>query len=336
MEEEQIIRFLTHQCSADEVEKMAAWIAADESNATKYFEVERIWNLKEEAKFADKKELDFGYKQLISKIEEKKPLEKKKNLRIYQWLSYAAAVVLFGLLTFNLYLNEDDGIVALNIIEVPNGQQVNLTLSDGTKIMLNSGSRFTYPSNFSSKNRIVELTGEGYFDVTHQEGNPFIVNMPLLEIKVLGTKFNVRAYENENTEVTLEKGKVEILVEDSAKKVMRNGLKLYPNQQLLCTPDKKVTLKEVNPAGSKNWLAGGFFFDNQPLSNIAKDLERRFNVEIQIPDTLLAKEIFTCHTKARASLDQILEVLKNTKELTYVQNENTYIVLTTKSKSPMK
>lgn len=224
----------------------------------------------------------------------------------------------------------------VNVIEVSRGQRVNLTLSDGTNVYLNSGSKFTYPSNFSAQNRTVELIGEGFFEVCHDDSKPFIVRMPLLEVKVLGTRFNVKAYSDENTEVTLEKGKVKVYVEGEAGKASGSGWELYPNQQLHCTPDQQVTLKDVEAELSMSWLEGAFFFDNQPLSTIAKELERRFDVDIRLQDPQLAKVVFTCHTKAGATLNQILDALKNTKVLDYIQNEKTYILLTSKSRQPMK
>lgn len=226
--------------------------------------------------------------------------------------------------------------VALNIIEVPKGQQATLTLSDGTKVCLNAGSRFTYPSDFSTKNRSVELSGEGYFEVTHTNGKPFIVTMPLLEVKVLGTTFNIKAYTGEDTEVTLEKGKVEIFVDRADGKKGKNNLQLYPRQQLRCTPDKQISLAEVDPSTTISWLVGGFFFDNRPLSDIAKELERRFDVTIRIPDSTLAREIFTCHTKAGATLRQILDALQNTRQVKYIPHEKTYTIVTPNSNMPMK
>lgn len=336
MDEQLLIRFLTHQCSAQEVEQIEQWIALDKTNAERFFEIERIWSLKDELKFAEKKEVKSAYNQLVSTIEEKSTARKKKKRPLLRWCGYAAALVLSGLLSITLFLNREEEVVALNIIEVPNGQHATLTLSDGTKVCLNAGSRFTYPSDFSTKNRTVGLSGEGYFEVAHKGGNPFIVALPLLEVKVLGTTFNIKAYTDEDTEVTLEKGKVEIFVDRPDGKKGENSLQLYPRQQLRCTPDKQISLAEVDPSTATNWLVGGFFFDNRPLSDIAKELERRFDVTIRIPDAALAGEIFTCHTKAGATLGQILDALQNTRQLKYIQHEKTYTVLTPNSNMPMK
>ena len=121
--------------------------------------------------------------------------EKETKVQIVQrrsayivWLKYAAAIVLIGLLSTNLFYQLREEPVAMNMVEVPNGQRVSLTLSDGTKVWLNSHSKFTYPARFSSKERDVKLEGEGFFEVTHNEKSPFVVHADLLHVKVLGTK----------------------------------------------------------------------------------------------------------------------------------------------------
>lgn len=97
MEDELLIRYLARQCSVEEVDQIGRWITADKANAAYFFEMEHIWNLKQEAIYADEQQLEIEYKQLITKIESNKFLPKKKNSDFSLWVSYAAAIVLFGL-----------------------------------------------------------------------------------------------------------------------------------------------------------------------------------------------------------------------------------------------
>lgn len=332
MKEELLIRYLMRQCSPEELEQVARWIGADEANAAQFFEIERIWILKDEARYKEPKVLNSAYNQLLYGLKKKDLLHTKSKIHFFHWLGYVAAVILLGILVVDINLNREESKVAMNIIEVPNGQRVNMILSDGTKVSLNAGSSFAYPSDFSTKSRTVRLIGEGYFEVARNVDKPFIVSMPLLDVKVLGTKFNINAYSGQDTEVTLEKGEVEVFVNGSSGKADQNGCKLYPDQQLKCTQAKQVTLRKVNVEDAKDWLNDVFLFDNQNLYTIAKELERRFGVDIRIQEPELAEEVFTCHTKAGASLTQILDVLVNTKKITYIQNENKYVLLTPKSK----
>lgn len=374
-----LMRYISHDCSPEEVERVEQWIIDGKANADRFFEIERIWNLKDELRFSNEKEVKTEYNRLMGRLtsrEQAGKTDKAKRINqtekrkksssvphlssFFHWAGYAAAIVILGLLSAHLYLDREEEVVAMNIIEVPSGQRVHLTLSDGTKVHLNAGSRFTYPSGFSARNRTVGLTGEGYFEVMRNEESPFIVSVSLLDVKVLGTQFNVKAYAGEDTEVTLEKGKVEVYIDPDttesreygngdtsgprkaikqAKATARpnaNGLLLSPHQQLLCTAEKQVSLKEVDPLHVKSWMTGDFFFDSRPLNGIMKELERRFDVHIRIQDPRLAEEIFTCHAKAGATLYQILDVLRNTQQLTYIQNENTIVILTSKSNMPMK
>lgn len=106
MDEQILIRFLTHQCSAAEVEQIEQWIALDKTNAERFFEIERIWSLKEELKFTEKKEVESAYNHFVSIIEKKETARKKKKRPLLRWCGYAAALVLFGLTlkTINLHL----------------------------------------------------------------------------------------------------------------------------------------------------------------------------------------------------------------------------------------
>lgn len=345
-----LIRYLSGNCSLEETRQIEQWIVAEKANAQRFFELERIWNLKDELRFSDKKEIETEYNRLINRIERKKESNhKKKALPLFRislfskWAGYAAAIVLLVLLSINHYFFTEQKEITYNTIEVPRGQRVSLTLSDGTKIWINSESKLTYPSDFSPSSRKVLLEGEAYFEVSHNERSPFIVESPLINVKVLGTTFNVRAYQEEETSVTLSKGKVEVApafsekgegdlpVECRAEKII-----LKPRQQVTYSSQGGFVLTDdVDVSNLKNWVTGQFFFRDQPLSRIAKELERRFDVRILIQDTALAGEVFTCHTRSGASLDQILEILKETRRMNYVKKEKTILVLTPQNKLPM-
>ena len=336
MDEEILIRFLRNQCTTEEVDRISRWIAADKANADRFFEMEHLWSLKDEQRYAERHEISAAYKLLLSKIRQREYPQRRKYRISPRRFSYAAILFLLGLLSITIYMSRGDGATTRNIIEVPNGQHASLTLSDGTRVCLNSGSRLVYPSDFSGEERVVELTGEGYFEVTKKGDSPFIVTIPSLSVKVLGTRFNVRAYPGEDDEVTLERGKVEVYLDIPANGRQGNRLALRPNQRLVYTVGREVSIDEVNPADETSWTTGGFSFDNRPLGHIMRELERRFNVRIHMQDEQLSQEIFTCHTEAGASLERILDALRNTGGLTYVRDENKIIVLTPKMNMPMK
>lgn len=189
MDEQLLIRFLTHTCTSEDLRLVDQWIASGKPNADWLFEMERIWSLKDELRFSDRREIEEAYNRFTLSLGKSK--NAKPHFYIYPILKYVAAVIIIGLLGLNLYKMVQPATVGENTVEVPKGQRASLMLSDGTKIWLNSQSKLIYPTQFSDKERNVRLEGEAFFDVAHKEHLPFVVHSPLLAIKVLGTKFNV-------------------------------------------------------------------------------------------------------------------------------------------------
>lgn len=324
MSEELLIRFLTHCCNPEEIQKVDEWIAADQANANWLFEMERVWSLKDELRFSDKKEIETAYIRFIAGLQDTEKEEKivRKHLLPFSWVKYVAAILVIGLLGTNLYLMFDKEEIAMNTVEVPNGQRASLTLSDGTKVWLNSQSKFTYPARFSSKDRQVRLEGEGFFEVTHKKEVPFIVQSELVDVRVLGTKFNVKVYHDEPTSITLAEGKVEVSTNDKEHKVT-----LRPNEQVTYSKETGLIVdKSVNADAIKSWTVGEAAYINKRLDEIANDLERKFSVHITIKDTVLAPEIFTCRFKESATIGQVLTLLKETRKLDYsIKGDNVQI-----------
>lgn len=314
MNEEILIRFLTHRCTSEEIEEVNGWIASNQANADWLFEMERIWSLKDQLRFSDKQEIEMAYARFMSGLQEKEIKVKTSWNHVYlSWMKYAVAVVLIGLLGTNLYFLLQEESPSINMVEVPNGQRVSLTLSDGTKVWLNSHSKFTYPTRFSSKNRNVELEGEGFFEVAHNEKVPFVVHADLLRVKVLGTKFNVKVYNEEPSAITLAEGKVEVATNDNEHKVT-----LRPNEQVTYSKENGLTVnKSINASLVRSWTVGEAAYVNEQLIDIVTDLERRFNVHITVKDRELDTELFTCRFKETAKINQVLTLLKETRKLDY-------------------
>ena len=314
MNEELLIRFLTHRCSSVEIREVDEWVAQDKANADWLFEMERIWSLKDELRFSDKKEIEDAYSRFIYGLQDTKTEKKVRRSVVFpSWIKYTAVIILIGLLGTNLYFLLDKDTDLTNMVEVPRGQRVALTLSDGTKVWLNSNSKFVYPAQFSSKERDVRLEGEGFFEVAHNVKSPFTVHVDLLRIKVLGTKFNVKAYKEETSFVTLAEGKVEVITDDDEQKVT-----MKPNQQVSYSKEYGLVVdKDINTDVVKSWILGEAAYQNKRLDEIAHDLERKFDVHIDILDRELSSEIFTCHFKESATIDQVLTLLKETRKLDY-------------------
>ncbi|WP_449437476.1 FecR family protein [Pedobacter steynii] len=158
-----------------------------------------------------------------------------------------------------------------NRIETPRGGQYQLNLPDGTKVWLNSASSLKYLVNFSSKKeRIVELTGEAYFEVAKDKNHPFLVRSAGQEVKVLGTHFNVNAYDDENAVKTT-------LLEGSIK--VNNDVVLIPGEQSVFAGGK-LNVKTVNAGDAIDWKNGEFVFNKDPLTDILRKVSRWYNVDV--------------------------------------------------------
>jgi len=280
--------------------------------------MERIWSLKDELRFSDKQEIEKAYRQFISRIS-KKVFQLKYRTYLYSTLKYAAIIIVASLLSINLYkMFTPSEPELMNEVCVPKGQRVNLTLSDGTKVALNSDTKFKYPSHFAKNSRNVELCGEAYFKVAHNAYKPFIVSSCLIHVKVLGTKFNMKTYPDEKAVVTLNEGRVEV---ESANK--EDKLTLHPNEEVSYSESegmKPVCVNALNSYISNSWVKGESIYIDKTLSEICQGLERKYNVNIIIADSDLAKDVFTCHFKETASINEVMKLLKETRRMNYSFN----------------
>lgn len=183
-------------------------------------------------------------------------------------------------------IHYEDGVILKNEAEnetitlsTPRGGQYKVTLSDGTKVWLNAASSIVYPTNFTADERKVELTGEAYFEVAHNENQPFIVATKNQKIKVLGTTFNVNAYNDDSkTVTTLLTGSVQLSKNN-------NGLlgKLAPGQQAVLN-EGSLHIEEVDATVFSAWKDGQFRFKASSLADVLKQIERWYDVDVDYAD----------------------------------------------------
>lgn len=163
-----------------------------------------------------------------------------------------------------------------NTLAIPRGGQYNLTLPDGSRIWLNAASKLRFPTRFTGRERIVELEGEAYFEVAHNQQQPFIVKVKGMQVEVLGTQFNVMAYEDEaSINTTLLEGKVK-LRNDHAGEVI-----LKPGQEGVFTGNKNFKVNKADIEQAMSWKNGYFVFNDEDLTSIMRKISRWYNVDIQ-------------------------------------------------------
>ena len=204
--------------------------------------------------------------------------------------------------------------ISYNSIIIPKGGEYNLTLSDGSKIWLNSNSKLRYPTKFSGKERIVELEGEAYFDVSKNKGFPFVVKMNDIQIKVLGTSFNVNAYSEENEIITtLVEGKVQVNDRIRDQKEI-----LAPNDQYRINKyNGNFTKTQVDTEIYTAWKNGRFVFQNERLEDIMIRLSRWYDVEVFFMNTESKNIKFSGDLTRYEDFNGVLEMIELTDKVKF-------------------
>jgi len=211
-----------------------------------------------------------------------------------------------------------------NTIEIPRGGEYNLVLSDGTRIFFNSLSRIKYPVKFSTESRRVELTGEAYFEVAHSTDQPFIVKIADLEIEVLGTSFNINAYESSGTIVTtLVEGQVKV------RSLNNQGVSriLQPYEQAVFNAGKcSIEVKKVDVSLFTAWKNGEFVFQNERLEDIMVILTRWYSAEVFFMNPSVKELLFSGSISRYGEIEPILEIIQSTGKVKIEINRNTIIL----------
>ena len=257
----------------------------------------------------------------------KQHMSPHKRTTWLQWIQRIAAVLFIPVVaaaTLLVYYQNGEESISPQIwkVNVKPGMTASLTLPDSTIVYLNSGSSLSYPSFFNGKKREVALSGEAYFQVTPNPNKKFIVSTPhQSRIEVLGTCFNIEAYEQDNEiTTTLIKGKVNFLYNknDSTRQIT-----LSPSEKLIYTPEtNKVKLCKTTGISETAWKENKIIFDNTPLEEILHIVGKTYNVEFIIKNKNLKKRKFTgCFNNQ--PLERVLEHFKRSSTIRwkYIQDE---------------
>lgn len=261
-----------------------------------------------------------NYMLLLDKVHQRIHLNKSREMKQLSWrqtFQRVAAVLIIPLvLSFIAYIytqsEKSPKFSSYAEIQCPLGGRTKFQLPDGSTGFLNSGSHLKYPVQFI-KERTVELTGEAFFDVVHNREMPFHVNTRNLDIKVLGTSFNVIANVDEETEeIVLQTGKVDVLSKNGTTMAV-----LSPNEQLTFDIKKNVySKKEVLASQYTTWKEGKLVFRNENMRQVALRLSRWYNAEIVVEGSLLDEYTFHA-TFVDEPLDEVLKLISITTPITY-------------------
>ncbi len=187
----------------------------------------------------------------------------------------------------------------------PRGRMFRMKMNDGSLVHLNAQSSISYPTKFGSGKREVKLEGEAYFDVAHDESRPFTIKVGDYRVDVLGTSFNIEAYDKDEFSVTVETGIVKVMLDKSGE----NTVTLTRSQKLIYNPElDKVEIIRVDPELELSWRDGILRFDKTPMTKVEKMIERWYGVELVIENKEIYDKMLT-GTHQNKSLKSVLEAL---------------------------
>ena len=264
---------------------------------------------------------DKAFENFRNRVESQKEIQSTSRRgfslsALWRYAAVVAIIIAVGCISYwQGEVNVKDTFADISV-EAPLGSKTKLYLPDGTLVWLNAGSRMTYSQGFGVDNRKVELEGEGYFEVKRNEKIPFFVKTKDLQLQVLGTKFNFRDYpEDHEVVVSLLEGKVGL-----------NNL-LREEKEAVLSPDERavlnkanglLTVESVTASNASQWTDGYLFFDEELLPDIAKELERSYNVKIHIAnDSLKTFRFYGNFVRREQNIQEVLEALASTEKMQY-------------------
>ncbi len=308
-----VARHLSGETSPEEESVLKAWLGSAPENRTLFEQYRAAWEKLDRIGPISDLDLDAEWKQLESRIEESVPVielgrsTSRPGLFLAVRIAVAAAVILmlgFG----GLYLSRNLGYRTLETA----GMSEEIRLPDGSSVTLNSYSSLKYPKKFRDDQRDVSLDGEGFFEVSGDPDWPFVINAGEVNIRVLGTSFNVNAYKsNEEIEVIVETGHVAVT---RYGRVPETVILKPGNKAVYDRSTENLNLTKNTDRNYLSWKTRRFVFEDQSLKEVTAALNKVYGSEISIPSDSL-KEARITATFNEQSLEAILNVLAATLDL---------------------
>jgi transmembrane sensor len=350
---EQLIQCIEGNADESVRQLVEEWISKDQQHRVFFGLMKESWSQLSDIKVLDRKSVENDMNKVLKEIRKFGPGVSSGTLLVnnekwYQktWLKVAAIFIIVIAFAGGFFFKQHSrsvnyGSIVYNEITIPFGQKSRLVLSDGTKIWINSGTKLRFPNRFENKAREVWLEGEAFFEVAKDASKPFYVHTGDLNIKVLGTTFNVKAYGDDGiTETALVNGHVSIQQVNTNGKT-ESEVKLEPyrkaiyikNESLLNDKEIKKQVSEplqlckiivtgpVNLEPIISWTEDKMVFEDEPFRNIAKRLERRYGMQIIIDNNNLREYRYTGILK-KISVEQAIKAIQLTAKFNYTVVDN--------------
>lgn len=321
-----IQKYVTGLASEEENERLKSWLEQDSDNFNLVQELEDIWTASpDEESDINVQDAWDSFRRNRMKKDYPKVYEHPARKTTDNWIYIyrVAAIILVSLFTGYIVQHYVPASDAAQVADFPvmedlvtgQGEKARVTFSDGTEVTLNSAGSLSFPEEFRNSQREVHLDGEAYFKVAHNPDQPFIVHTQGAEVKVLGTEFNVRGWaQDSSVEIAVREGKVSVISSD--RQLDHDVILTAGYYTTVANGQNPAPAREVDVRNNLLWLRGGLHFDRVPFSQVIRDIERRFNVQITVADTKLFEGSFTS-TFQYAELDEILSVIAAAIDVEY-------------------
>lgn len=328
--EELIIRYLQEEIREDELRVLDAWIHESDANKSRFFELKSLFDSRKEAAFLKRYSVERSWEKLAGKLGGFTDMPARSKLAgerfWFSFLRYAAIIVIaMGVgVGVNQWISNrlraDD--TEYNEITVDKGGRANtLLLSDGSKIILNASTRFKYPTSFNGDERVVHLEGEAYFEVAKDHSKPFVVRLKNQQITVLGTSFNIQAFNDDRFSVTtLLSGSILLESFDAQGRKM-SSMKMKPNQQARSDNwTGSIFLSETDASISNAWVGGKYRFKDETFVSIVKRLENYYGVNIRLAHDSLRNIRYTGTFSLDQGIQEVLDIINSEEQFSFTKD----------------
>lgn len=340
-----IVRYLDGTLSAEESDYLEQWLDSNKENRKILHSVDQIWkasNTSSQHTLLKELNLEKDWDIIADKIDSKNSLKRKKRAeefrksrkrhQLFSNLVKVAALLLVaitsGFLTLKYAPSNQEVIYEPVFKEITTkpGERANIDLGDGTKVMLNSGSKLVVPDLFSQSKRVVELTGQAYFDVQSDKKRPFFIETQNALVAVVGTTFDVRSYTDEKEiQVVVSEGTVEFSKagNDSNPLILNEG---YVGRLNLSESSLKIDRVQDMDLYF-GWMNGRLIFREKPLKDVFTDISRWYDVqfEFELENESVLEKRFTADLKTR-SVREVMEVITMSMDIEYDLNNEIVVI----------
>lgn len=303
-----VVKYLKSDMTLEEQHKLSLWLDQHPKNQEILRNIERYWKYYGGDNVSVKKEVED---RIFERLHLKQ-LPQTRSIVSNQWLKVAAMLLVVFTSVFSIYKlsftatpqTETIQTVFLEKVALP-GQKITTVLPDGTKVKLNSGSRLIAPETFDKNIREVRLTGEAFFEVTRDQSRPFIIHTEKLDVEVLGTSFNVRAFLDFQSQVAVKTGRVKVNSKGN------ESVELIPDQMVSMMEDGHIS--KVLPVNDQvfGWVDKEIIFRNDQINEVIHTIENWYGVKVEMDKSNLSDKPYT----ARFVDPALSEVMTSLSEL---------------------